>query len=142
MMKIKYSDIDYAYQYTSAAADGINSAYINRESGQIHVYSEECDNFEELPDDGDDEDQYILMPHKNDFDLGRDLVFGFFQQKLPEELDTIYSIFRRRGAYSKFKNFLEIYRRGQLERWYKFQNNAEENALKSCCDENKITLQD
>ncbi len=138
MMKIKYSDIEYAYQYTSAAADGINSAYINRKTGQIHVYSEEFDNFEELPDDVDDEDKYILMPHKNDFDLGRDLVFEFFQQKLPDELDTIYSIFRRRGAYSKFKNFLD--NRGQLDRWHEFQNDAEENALKTWCNENKITL--
>jgi len=95
-MKIKYSDIEYAFDYTSAAGFGMNQAYVDRENGKIHVHSDEYDNFEELPGDIDNEDKYILMPHKNDFDLGRDLVFEFFYQELPDEMETIHSIFRKK----------------------------------------------
>jgi len=53
-------------------------------------------------------------------------------------LNNVYSIFRRKGAYSRYKELLE--RKGALEKWYKFENHRLEVALKEWCRENNIEI--
>ncbi|MDJ0669159.1 MAG: hypothetical protein QNJ61_17895 [Desulfobacterales bacterium] len=60
----------------------------------------------ELPEDIDEE-KYIAIPHKNELDLGKALVFEFTTANLPGEIEKVDSIFRRKGAYSRFKDLLE-----------------------------------
>ena len=58
------------------------------------------------------------IPHKNDLDLGQALVFEFAASHLPDEYDRVRDIFRRRGAYGRFKDLLDS--KGLLETWYRF----------------------
>jgi hypothetical protein len=72
-------------------------------------------------------------------DLGKALVLEFTSLYLPEELDQVSSIFRRKGAYSRYKDLLE--RKGALEDWYQFEEERRGSALKEWCQENHIELE-
>jgi len=134
-MAVSFSDIRLAFEFVSSGGMGQNEAYLDRQSGKIYWHSEFGDNQEELPDDIDDE-KYISIPDKRELDLGKPLVLDFARQFLPDDYDEVSHIFSRRGAYRRYKDLLV--RRGALERWYDFSNNAEEAALREWCAENGI----
>lgn len=117
----------------------MNNAYLCRETGQI-FYTSEMGDSDDLPEDIDDVEKYIAIPHKNDLDLGKALVFEFVSEYLPEELERVYSIFRRKGAYSRFKDLLAS--KGALEDWYKFEDQRQKDALKRWCRDNGIEIED
>jgi len=127
MVIVKFEDIELAFDYVSFAQMSENQAYLNKETGGIVYQSEVYDNFEELPDDID-ADKYIEIPHKNELELGRHLVFDFVYQQLPDEAEKIESFFRKKGAYSKFKAFLES--QGIIDKWYEFESQAQDKALR------------
>ncbi len=127
-----------AFDFSSFGQPFEHEAYLNRQTGETYFYSEFGDNEEELPEDISDETKYIALPHKNDLDLGKRLVLDFTYKYLPDEIDKIESIFRKKGAYSKFKHILEI--TGNLDKWYSFENNAQEKALRDWCERNKIKI--
>jgi hypothetical protein len=81
----------------------------------------------------------ISVPHKNDLDLGKNLVMEFVSEFLPKELDIVYSIFRRQGAYRRYKDLLD--QKGLLDEWYKFENERQKAALKEWCAENGIAIE-
>lgn len=138
-MKMSIDDVWHSYSYASAGVQGENRAYINTETGDTHWHSEFGDNFEELPEDIDDE-KYVALPHKNDLDLGVQLVFNFVDQYMPEDYATISDIFRKKGAYSRFSSYLE--NRNKLQQWYDYRDKAEDKALREWCKENGIQLKD
>jgi hypothetical protein len=70
---------------------------------------------------------YCAVPHKNDLDLGRNLVFRFVSEYLPEQEHKVEDYFCRRGAYARFKDLLE--RTGHLEQWYQYEQKATKIAL-------------
>jgi hypothetical protein len=111
-------------------------AYISRSTGTVHWRGEGVD--EELPQDIDDGKVYIAVPHKNEFDLGRSLAFRFVEEQVPQSRETVRELFRKRGAYAKFKSLLE--RGGQLDAWHRYEAAATEVALRKWCGENGITL--
>jgi hypothetical protein len=76
-------------------------------TGEIFYISELFGSEDELPEDIEDPDKYISIPHKNDLGLGKALVIEFTSQYLPGEIDRVYSIFSRKGAYSRYKELLE-----------------------------------
>lgn len=82
----------------------MHNAYLNIETGET-FYSSELGYVDEIPDDIEDP-KYISIPHKNELDLGKRLVIEFVSDFLPTEMDRVYSIFRRRGAYSRYKDLL------------------------------------
>ncbi len=137
VMAVKFEDIELALHYVSSAQMSINQAYLNRETGEIAYHSDVYDNFEELPDDID-ADKYIEIPHKNELELGRHLVFDFVYQQLPDEAEKIESFFRKKGAYSKFKALLES--NGCIDTWYEFESKAQDKALRIWCEENEIKI--
>ena len=136
--RVKWHDLDSAYQYVSSGSYG-NEAVLNRESGEFIWHSEDGDSLEEWPDDVDDEEKYLAVPHKRDLDLGTQLVLDFARDFLPDDFDEVDRIFSRRGAYSRFKGLLQ--RKGLLERWYEFENKATERALKEWCDDNGVAIE-
>jgi hypothetical protein len=77
--------------------------------------------FEEdgLPEDIEDGTLYLVVPHKNDLDLGRELVYQFLETEASEIEGQVVAAFRQRGAYAKFKSILE--RHGLLQNWYDFE---------------------
>ena len=136
-MEISFSDIEDAFFFVSMDQMFMHNAYLCKETGKI-FYKSEMGDSDELPEDIDDPEKYISIPHKNELDLGKALVIEFTLEYLPEELDKIYSIFRHKGAYSRYKDLLES--NGALEDWYKFENERQELALKEWCRENNIEI--
>lgn len=108
----------------------MNHAFIHKVTSEIHYHSETGDNPEELPDDIDSE-PYVSVPHKNDLDLGQVLVLRFTAESMPQDEMAVRDIFRRSGAYARFKTLLS--QRGQLDAWYQFEEAALEEALREWC---------
>jgi len=134
---IRFSDIQDAFFFVSSAPYGMNSAFLRKDTGQI-LYHSEMGDIDEIGDEDLDWDVCVEIPHKNDLDLGQQLVFAFIETHLPDEYHRVQQIFQRRGAYGRFKNFLAS--KGLLERWYDFESQREEQALRQWCEENEIEL--
>jgi hypothetical protein len=93
-----------------------------------------------VPEDIDDAGKYIQIPDKRELGLGKALALEFAEQRLPREFDEVQRIFRKKGAYARFKHLLE--RAGALEQWYEFEASAQEKALREWCEENSIEVSD
>lgn len=137
-MVAEFKDVEFAFDFVSFGQPGEHEAYLNIHTGETYWYSEFGDNEEELPEDIDDENKYIALPHKNDLNLGKNLVLKFTYQYLPEEAEKIESIFHKKGAYSRFKSILE--EKGMIDKWYEYENEAQENALREWCKLNGIII--
>lgn len=134
---VTFSEIQDAFLFVSSAEYGMHSAILCKDSGRIYCRSEAGD-IDELDEEELDCDTFIEIPHKNDLDLGRNLVFEFVELHLPDEMTSVQRIFHGRGAYGRFKDLLE--QKGMLQRWYDFENLREEEALSQWCTENEISL--
>jgi hypothetical protein len=134
-----YSDIEDAFMFVSMSPPEENFAYLNRETGETYFVSTLGDS-DELPEDFEENDKYMSIPHKNDLDLGRKLVFQFISVNLPDEIRRVQEIFGRKGAYARYKDLLES--KGRLEDWYEFEDKATEKALREWCGDNGVELED
>jgi hypothetical protein len=137
-MAVSFDDIETAFFFVSMDQQFMNNAYLCKETGEIY-YTSEMGDSDELPEDIDDPERYIAIPHKNELDLGKALVLEFTSTYLPEELDQVYAIFRHKGAYARYKELLE--RKGALDDWYNFEHERQTMALKEWCRENNIEIQ-
>jgi len=138
MAKFLFSEIEAAFMYVASAMYGMNSAVLCKDTGKI-LYRSDMAGIDEIEDEEDlDWDQCIEIPHKNDLGLGRNLVFEFVEEFLPDDYERVRKMFRRSGAYANYKALLE--RRGLLEKWYDLENSREEKALREWCNENEIEL--
>ena len=138
MAKFSFLEIENAFMYVSSAMYGMNSAVVCKDTGKI-LYHSEMTGIDEIEEEGDlDWEQCIEIPHKNDLGLGRNLVFEFVEEHIPNDYERVRRMFRRRGAYSRYKAFLE--QRGLLKEWYDVENSREEDALLKWCKENEIEL--
>ena len=137
-MAISFDDIENAFRFVSMDQKYMHNAYLCKETGQI-FYTSEMGDSDELPEDIDDPDKYITIPHKNDLELGKTLVIEFTTEYLPKELDRVDSIFRSRGAYSRYKDLID--EKGLLYKWHKFEDERQKIALKKWCRENRIEIE-
>lgn len=119
MVTIKKFDLDLAFDWVSGAPEGQNFAYVSLDTGAIYWVSEFNDTEDEVPDDLEDSDRYISIPHKNELDLGSSLVFRFVDEELPEQRHRVADIFHHRGAYARFKHLLAAHH--ALEKWYAYE---------------------
>jgi hypothetical protein len=138
-MKHDFNDIELGFMFVSSEPECANSAKLDRETGKI-FYTSAVSDSDELPEDIEDNDKYIDIPHKNDLDLGKRIVFDFVREFIPNELEIIDGFFRHPGAYSNLKNYLS--RIGKLKEWHKYSEEAQDNALKEWCKENNIEIED
>jgi hypothetical protein len=140
-MSTSFADLQFAFEFVNFGGLGENRAVLDRQTGRVYYHSEVGDNVEEdeIPDDLDDE-RHIEIPHKSELNLGKALVLDFVRQFLPGDYDDVRDIFRRKGAYGRFKVLLV--RRGSLDRWHDFSAKAEEAALREWCADNEIELVD
>jgi hypothetical protein len=134
---IRFSDIQDAFFFVCSAGYGMNSAVLCKDTGKI-LYRSQMAEIDEIGDEDLDWDTCIEIPHKNDLDLGERSVFEFVERQLPDEYHRVQQVFRRRGAYGRFKDFLES--RGLLKSWYDFERQREEQGLRQWCKENDIEL--
>ena len=136
-MAIKFSEIDTAFTFVSYGAPCEHYAYLNKMTGETYYISELGDS-DELPEDIDENEDYVEIPHKNELNLGLNLVLDFVANRLPDDLDKVQNYFRKKGAYSHFKDLLE--RKALLDEWHQFENEQTEKELRNWCKVNKIKI--
>ncbi|MBN2716286.1 MAG: GNAT family N-acetyltransferase [Deltaproteobacteria bacterium] len=144
-MGLKYSDIEWAFDVTSLS-NGMSdvSAVVHVPEGKL--YARDAHGFmkfdEELqiPEDAYDNSDYVWVPTKRDLNLGTPLVFQFVEIEIPDAYPQVERMFARKGAYSRFKAFLES--KGMLEKWNRFESEETRFALLSWCRDHGITLDD
>jgi len=132
---VKFTDIRDAFFFVSSEGYGFHSAVLNRETGRLY-YRSEIGDLDEITDADLDLDACIDIPHRNDLGLSQELVFEFVADHLPDEYGRTQQIFRKRGAYGRFKDLLES--KGLLQTWFDFEHEREEQALRQWCAENDI----
>lgn len=136
---VEFNQLLDAFEFVSSAAPMEHEAYLCRETGVIHYHSDFVDLEEDpLPDDIDDSEKYIAIPHQNDLGLGKRLALRFADEFLPDAVDDVYDVFRRRGAYGRFKGLLE--RHGKLQQWFEYEEKSRQEALRQWCEESGIEI--
>jgi hypothetical protein len=139
MVTVKYDDLSTAFDFVSFAGPMEHRAYVSLDTGAIYWISETNPIEEdERPDDLETSDRYIVIPHKNELDLGNSLALRFVGERLPDRYADVVTFFRRRGAYARFKELLAS--EGCLEEWYAFEAESTERALREGCKANEIHL--
>jgi hypothetical protein len=137
-MAANFQDILEAFEFVNFGSMYEHQAFLDKETGKVYYHSDfDDDEEEELPEDIDDE-KYIAIPHKNELDLGKALVLDFTHDYLPDEVAMIHAIFNRKGAYSRYKDLLE--HRGMLEKWYEYESEKQEKALREWCESSSIEI--
>ncbi|MEJ8857901.1 hypothetical protein WKW79_25255 [Variovorax robiniae] len=136
---VNLDDLQHALDVVSMTPDFGNAAYVSRVTGEVHMWSDAAD-FDPLPVDVEDDSLYIAVPDKRELDLGQQLVFSFVEEHLGASADAVRDIFRKRGAYGKFKDLLD--RRGLLQAWYDFEAAETEKALRAWGEENGLAIGD
>jgi uncharacterized protein UPF0158 len=140
-MAISFDKLLDAFEFVSVRTEGQNTVYLCRQTGKTYWHSDFSDFQEleeELPDDIEDETKYIQVPNRNDLGLGKPLVFDFVSQFLPDDYDDVRDFLNRKGGYRRFRALVE--RRRVLDRWYKFEQEATNKALRDWCEANGIEL--
>jgi len=135
-MKLNYNDLEMAFEFVSSGYGYDHSAWLDKESGTIYYDSDASE--DELPDDLYENEKYLQVPDKREFGLGKPLAIEFAKANIPDDFDQVYSIFRSRGAYSKYKFLLE--KRGALEKWYEFEQESLKNSIIEWCKDNGVRL--
>ena len=102
-VSVNAEELRDAFEWVSAAAPFENGAYIRKDDGRIYWTSDVNDVFEEPPENVDDPERYISVPHKNDLNLGRKLALMFMEQELPDDFYDVAEFFRHKGAYAPFQ---------------------------------------
>lgn len=136
-MAIKFSDIEHAFFYVSSAPMTANTAILCKETGEI-FYASDYDDENQIPEEIYFREDCIEIPHRNDLDLGRNLVSEFVEQYMPEDFERVREILRRKGAYGKYQDLLED--RNILQKWYDFENARQTETLREWCEDNEIAL--
>jgi hypothetical protein len=127
MASIDYRDLEEAVEFMSAGLMFDAHAYISRETGKIYLDCVDVCGEVEIPGDVDDPDVYVEAPTRQGLNLGKRLVLRFVARALPDRYEEVEDIFRRKGAYSRFKNLLLHH--GMLEAWYEHERLATQKAL-------------
>ena len=118
-----------------------NEAYICRQTGKIYWIAGDpgmIDEEEEIPEDIHNSDRYLPVPDKRDLDLGNQLAFDFAAQYQAQHYDEVRDMFRRQGAYRRFKDFLE--RKDMLEKWYAYSDEQVAKALGEWCETEGLSV--
>ena len=138
-VSVNWDELLQTFEFANLGEPGAHEAVLCRTTGKFLWLTDLEEDIEAWPDDADDEEKYLSIPHKKELDLGKPLVFAFAREFLPDEFDEVRRIFDKRGAYARFKDLLQ--RRRALDRWYDFENKATEAALREWCEINGITIE-
>ena len=135
---IKFDDIQHAFYFVSSARYGAHDAVLDTQTGNIY-YRSEFGGYDEISEKDINWDAALSIPHKNDLDLGQELVYRFVDRYLPKEYDHVQGFFRRPGAYQRYKDFLNSM--GLLQQWYDFESKEEKHHLELWCQGNGIQIE-
>lgn len=136
---VKMSVLRDAFDFASAGSPHENRAVVSRKTGEVYLFSDGYGMEEgELPDDVEDGSRYVDLPHKTELDLGRDLVFRFAREKLPDSFELVRGYFAKPGAYGRFKDLLGL--KGKLDVWYQYENAATDRALREWAEDMNLKI--
>ena len=130
-----YEIIEETFFFVSAAPPYEHTAVVKRVTGEA-FYASDMAGYDDIPEEAEGNDDYLWIPHKNDLNLGKPLVMDFILSRCPDLYDQITGIFRRKGAYGRFKDLLE--RKDLLEEWYAFEQAKTRETLLRWCGENGV----
>lgn len=133
-----YNTIEEAFFFVNGAPLFENCALVHRKTSETFFASDTLD-MDEMPEDAEENDDYIAIPNKNDLDLGKPLVMAFVRERCSEQEERVYQIFRHAGAYRRYKDFLASL--NLLDEWYDFEEQKIREALLFWCKENGIELE-
>ena len=136
---MKYADLEFEFNNVSSGDPYDHTVYVSRSTGQTYFRSEMAD-VDELPDDVEENDDYVEIPHKHDLDLGKKLVWEFVDLQIPGLKNKVQGIFSRRGAYSRYKAFLADLK--LLDAWHRFEDERRKEALLSWCKDAGISIEE
>ncbi|MDR0478178.1 MAG: UPF0158 family protein [Desulfobulbaceae bacterium] len=119
------------------------AAYLHRPSGRIYWQSadamvSELYGDEELPKDIQTSPEYLPIPNKRQLDAGKAFVFAFVHQFMPHAYAEVAVIFRKPGAYGRFRDMLVA--RDLLDRWRQFLEAGEKEAMRNWCRKNGVAF--
>ena len=153
-LTVDWNELQHAFEFASLGEPHEHEAVLCRKTGKFLWLTDIDEDIEAWPDDADDEEKYIPIPHRKKLDLGKPLVllahdalasqlgkplvFEFARQFLPDEFNEVRRMFDRRGAYARFRDLLQ--RKKALDQWYDFEAKATEAALREWCEINGITI--
>jgi hypothetical protein len=103
-MPTGFQDILFAFEFVSSGG-GMHHAFLCRRTGKIYWRSETSDLdglADELPDDIEDDGNYLAIPDKRELDLGKPLALDFAREFLPNDFDAVRYMFSKRGATRSF----------------------------------------
>ena len=135
-MSVTFGDLEDAFLFVSSGSPCEHSAVLCRDTDKIY-YKSEFGDLDEIPEDLDYE-KCVEIPHKNDLNLGRALVFEFVSERLSGEIDRVNRIFSCKGAYSRFKQMLE--EKGFLDEWHVYEDQRMKVALRKWCQDEGIEV--
>lgn len=136
---MKFADLELVFDLVSFGDPYDKAAYVSRSTGKTFVRSDLAD-VDELPEDVEDNDDYVEIPHKHDFDLGKKLVWDFVDRQIPGLKNKVQRIFSRRGAYSRYKAFLADLE--LLDAWHRFEDERTKEALLKWCKDEGIPIEE
>src|SRR5260370_25581734 len=99
-VSVNAEELRTTFEFVSFGAPLEHSAYICVDTGKIYCHSVSAglEEEEDLPEDLDNSDRHIAVPHKNDLGLRRRLALAFVDPALPHEYDTVAAFFVGRTA--------------------------------------------
>ena len=136
-MKHDFETIDLAFGYVSMGRPMEHTAWLCLKTGETYFVSDVGDS-DELPEDFEESDSYIEIPHPQYLRLGRRLVDRFVRRHASHLFDEVDRIFSRKGAYSRYKALLA--EKGLLDAWHAFEEAESQAALRQWCEDNNIEL--
>ena len=136
-MAIEFRVIEEGYEFVSAGPLYEHSALLDLATGNVLLQSESGD-LNEFPEIID-EKRYLPIPTRSELNLGKTLVLAFVDTVIPDGRPQVLDMFSRKGAYPRFKEFLDIH--ALLDRWYEFESTETERALREWCARMAIPLE-
>jgi hypothetical protein len=104
----KIEALEWAFEMQSGTEYGLEvHCYISKLTGDIVNDDEEMSGVPCSVEDIEGDADYLRLPDKFDLDLGQCLVWRFVEIKIPGLEQKVREIFSRRGAYRRWKDFLD-----------------------------------
>jgi hypothetical protein len=132
-MSVSIKKLLEAMDTTSTLLDGDQIIFLDPTSGRFYKKN---DLEQPRPDDLLSNPKYLIVPSKQDLDVGKNLVFEFTSLFLSQYIEVVHDYFRKKGAYARFIAFLNLHH--QLENWYDYQHKKQQQALIAWCETHQI----
>jgi hypothetical protein len=139
-VEMTFAELELAFEFVNLGGRRRTVAYVSRSTGRTYVCSE-ASGIDELPDDVDENDDYVEIPHRNDLDLGQQLVWKFVELRIPELKSEVQEIFSDRGgAWSRYTELLAGHE--LLDDWHRFDDERTREALLEWCRDVGVAIEE